>query len=208
MIDKFEIIKHKNMDAALNRWRISAMTALLLCVFMLLKVQGYACDCTDPTFTEKYMGADFVARVTIKKVFMNKGENMFYKSDILIHDLYKGEWTKSIETEGSSDGKKRSSCDISFPENTELLVYARQITKREYRFDSCSGYVILSAKDGDAHQRELDMLNLLRKQKLNYTNKIWFGKKNGFQAELERFKGVQLTRNFAMYELTMSKIWL
>ncbi len=193
------------MNTALSRWKICGMTALLFCAFMLRSVQSCACDCLSPKFTEKYMGADFVARVLIRKVYMNKGENMFYKSDIVIHDLYKGTPIKSIEIEGSSDGRKRSSCDISLPENTELLVYAREITKRKYRFDSCSGYVILNAENSAANQRELDMLNLLRKRKINYTNKIWFGKRNGFQAELERFKGVQLNRDFAMYEMTMSK---
>jgi len=180
----------------------------LLLLFLVYAGNTLACSCLSPKFAEKYIQSDFVAVAKIIKVYQNEGEEEIYKADILIRDLFKGENLKSIYIQGRSDGQKGSSCSIFIPENTELIVYAIQKSNNKFAFDSCSGYLILNRKwkySEKQEKRELGMLNMLRAKNINYTNKIWFGKKMGFSEELKRFKGIQLNKSYAVYELTFGE---
>jgi hypothetical protein len=65
----------------------------------------------------KYLQSAFVALVTISETFPNHGAALHYKSNIVIHELFKGKSVRSILVEGSSDGKRRT-CDIFFKKGT------------------------------------------------------------------------------------------
>ena len=176
----------------------------LLLLFLLLSCNAtLACRCSPRKFAEKYTQSDFVAIVKIVKVYENEGSEMFYKSDIIISALYKGNSTSSIYAYGSSDGKTRSSCDIFFPEGTELIIYANKKSGTDYIFSSCSGYVNLTTKY-NSKKREIDMLDSLKNLHINFTSKIWIDKKMGFSEELEQFKGIELNKTYGLYEITFS----
>ena len=180
------------------------LNKILLLIFVLYAGNTLACSCIPPKFVEKYIQSDFVAVAKIIKVYQNEGEEELYKADILIRDLFKGQNLNSIYIEGRSDGKKGSSCNLVIPVNTELIIYARKNGNNQFSFGSCSGYLILNRQwkhSEEQEKRELGMLNMLRSKNINYTNKIWFGKKMGFSGELERFKGVQLNKSYAVFEL-------
>ena len=180
---------------------------LFILFLALYAGETFACTCMPRKFAEKYVQSDFVAVAKIIKVYQNEGEEELYKADILIRDLFKGENLKSIYIEGRSDGKKGSSCSIFIPENTELIIYAIKNGNNQFSFDSCSGYLILKQEGKNrknTEKRELDMLHVLQARHINYTNKIVFAKKMGFSEELKQYKGIQLSKSYAIFELTFS----
>src|SRR5690606_18539685 len=107
----------------------------LILIGLFFSFQGNACVCSHYKFMEKYVRSDFVARVTIVKNFPNQDSSLHYKSNIAIKQLFKGNDVKSILIEGSSDGKRRTSCDIYFEEGTEMLVYAYLNGSGQYTFN-------------------------------------------------------------------------
>jgi len=178
---------------------------LLLLFFVFYSVNSFACSCMPPNFTEKFMRSDFVAVAKIVRVYPNEGDKELYKADIVVLDLFKGENLTSIYIAGRSDGKKGSSCSIFIPENTEMIIYASETDDEKFSFNFCSGYLILNQKSKyweDKQKQELEMLQVLKAKHINYTNKIWFGKKMGFSEELKRFSGIQLNKSYAIFELT------
>jgi hypothetical protein len=183
------------------------MTQIFVKIILLLHAitlagQAIACVCSHTTFTEKYMWSDFVARAKITKTYVNEGSKMYYKSDIVIQDLYKGDPATFVLVEGSSDGKKRTSCDIFIPENTELLIYARKNDQGQYIFNSCSGYLILDHSRPATQDREIAMLDLLKAKNINFTDKTSYWAH--FADALKGFTSVNLDKNFGIYEVTFA----
>lgn len=178
------------------------MKYLILLIALALAFDGNACDCSEPKFMEKYIQSDFVARVTVTQTFPNQGSAPHYKSNINIHQLFKGDPVKSLSIYGSSDGKRRSSCDVFFEIGTEMLVYARKADGGRYIFDSCSGYVILTSPRRNNQDRELEMLNFLKQRNIITTSKIRFGADLG--ERLAVFRGETLRKRFAIFEITFN----
>jgi hypothetical protein len=147
----------------------------------------------------KYLQSDFVALVTISETFPNHGAALHYKSNIVIHELFKGKSVRSILVEGSSDGKRRT-CDIFFKKGTKMLVYAQETNKGQYIFNFCSGYVVLSNAETSGEKRELEMLNFLKHNGIKTNDKSWFGVDLG--KKLDAFQGETLTKSFAIFEIT------
>lgn len=152
---------------------------------------------------EKYVRSDFVARIVIAKNFPNEGSSLFYKSNITIKQLFKGKPVRSILIEGSSDGKRRTSCDISFREGTEMLVYAWLDSTGRYVFGSCSGYRVLNRPGASGEARELAMLDFLDRNNIRTTDKTRFGA--DFGDKLTNLRGIDATRSFAIYEVTFAR---
>lgn len=183
------------------------MKFILSAFIFFLSANSFACVCIPPKFTEKYTGSDFVARAKIITVYKNESEDELYKADILIYDLYKGPSIKSIYIEGRSDGKRGSSCSIFIPENTELIIYARNFDNGKFAFGSCSGYVYLNQNKRmlRSETREIEMLNILKMRKIDYPAEIIYHPKSwSFSNQLSKFKGLDLNKNFALYELTFA----
>lgn len=178
------------------------MKYIILLIALALAFDGNACDCSEPKFMEKYIQSDFVARVTVTQTFPNQGSAPHYKSNIVIHQLFKGDPVKSLSIYGSSDGKRRSSCDVFFEKGTEMLVYARKADGGRYIFDSCSGYVILTSPRRNNQDRELEMLDFLKQRNIITTSKIRFGADLG--ERLAVFRGETLRKRFAIFEITFN----
>jgi hypothetical protein len=151
---------------------------------------------------EKYVHSDFVARVRIVKNYSNQGASLTYKSTVAIKQLFKGKMVKSILIEGSSDGKRRTSCDIYFKEGTEMLVYARLDGSGKYIFNSCSGYRVITHSDRSAEKRELEMLDFLDRNNIRTTDKTQYGA--NLDDNLKNLRGIDATKSFAIYEVTFA----
>jgi hypothetical protein len=174
--------------------------SLLLFVFLLTIQEGFACLCSHLTLADKYIEADFVARIRILKSHPNQGEDELYKSDIEVLELFKGNFTKSLLMEGSSDGKKRSSCDLIFKENSEELVYARKNRKGVYQVYQCSDPVEKKSENLKNFERELAALRMLKEKNIAYTHRSRY--KTPTYPLLEKFKGISTDKNFAIFEIT------
>lgn len=178
------------------------MKYFLFLIGLAVSLKGTCCSCSEPKFMEKYIQSDFVARVTITETFPNQGSALHYQSSIVIHQLFKGNLANAISIMGSSDGKRRTSCDIFFEKGTEMLVYAQKSDDGRYIFDSCSGYVVLSKLRRGDEKRELEMLNFLQQRGIVTTNRTWYGV--ALAEKLKAFQGEMLTRSFAIFEITFT----
>ncbi len=174
----------------------------LILIGLFCSFQGYACVCSHYKFMEKYIRSDFVARVTIVKNFPNRDSSFFYKANIVIKQLFKGDSVKSILIEGSSDGKKRTSCDIYFKEGTEMLVYAQLNGSGQYTFNSCSGYCVLTNGNLRGELRELEMLDFLDKNNIKTTDKTFYGA--NLHDKLNTLRDIKVSKTFAIYEITFA----
>lgn len=180
------------------------MKNILTAFFLLQSSISFACGCIPQKFTEKYTDSDFIAKAKIIKVYKNESEEEIYKADILIYNLYKGHTIKSIYIEGRSDGKRGSSCAIFIPENTELIIYAKNFTNGSYTIGPCTGFVYLNQDKRTlrAETREIAMLNILKARKVKYSGDIiFYTDVRNFSNQLSKFNGIALNKNFALYEL-------
>ncbi|MCF0075484.1 hypothetical protein LZD49_33710 [Dyadobacter sp. CY261] len=175
---------------------------VLLLIGITFSLSTNACVCSHYKFMDKYVRSDFVARVSIVKNFPNQGAALHYRSEIKIEHLFKGKNVKSILVEGSSDGKKRTSCDIFFKEGTKLLVYARLDSIGQYIFDMCSGYRVLSNPADNGEIREVEMLNFLDRHNIRTTDKTFYSA--DLHDKLQPVKGINTIPNFAIYEITFA----
>ena len=183
------------------------MKLVLGTLFTFLTLKTLACVCMPPKFTEKYTASDFVAKARIIKVYKNESDEELYKADILIHALYKGVSIKSIYVEGRSDGKRGSSCAIFIPENTELIIYAKN-SDGNFTTGSCSGLVYLNQDKRTlrAEIREMEMLNILKKRSIKYTGNInYYPETGSFSKQTSTFNGIHLNKSFALYELIFAE---
>ena len=191
----------------------------ILQIFIILFSSGiFACDCDPPSITEKYSRSDFVARARIIKNYKNESEIELYRADIVITELYKGDSLKSIYVRGVvGDGVYvvvGSSCAISIPEDTELIIYAGKSRDGKYTVGMCSGlmYLDYSARyrkktlkneyELKKQKREIDILNTFKEKGIHYTSKINYREKITLHKNLEQFKGIELEKTYGIYEIT------
>lgn len=158
-------------------------------------------------FTEKFSIADFVAEIKITKVYENDGEEELYKSDIQILNLYKGDRLNSIYIAGRSDKRMGSSCSIFIPEGTELIAYGYKNKEGKTTIGMCSGLSYTKNhhyRNADKIQKEKEMLSVLRNENIELSNRIHFDTNGMLNAELEKFKGIELDKEFAIFKIDFS----
>jgi hypothetical protein len=178
------------------------MKNILQIIIFLFSIGVFACDCDEPKITEKYIESEFVANVTILKIYPNQKNEQGYKADIKINELFKGERLKSIYIDGRSDNGIGSSCDIYIPVNTRLVAYARKNKDENFEIGMCSGLLYLNKTNQKRQKRELEILKTLKENKVNRTDKITYLEKSKLRKNLEQFKGIKLEKNFGIYEIT------
>jgi len=192
------------------------MKNILQILIFLFSIGVLACDCDPPTITKKYIQSDFVANITITKVYPNKKGEYVYKADIKVNELYKGEIMKSIYVAGVSDGGFGTSCSIFIPENTKLIAYSQKGINGNFTIGMCSGLMYLdysnmyrkktrkTKKQLARQQRELNILSVFKENNIDFTEKITYREKATLSKKLEQFKGVDLENKFGIYEITFS----
>ena len=126
------------------------MKVIQILIFFI-SVGAFACDCDEPGITEKYQRSDFIANVTILKIYPNTETESGYRSDVRINELYKGEQLKSIYVYGRSDGGLGTSCDIFIPTGTKLIVYASKNDDGNFGTGMCSGNLYLDNKNKNSY---------------------------------------------------------
>ncbi len=178
------------------------MKKILQITIFLFSIGVFSCDCNPPKITEKYIQSDFVANVTIIKIYPNQKNEQGYRADIKINELYKGDQLKSIYVYGRSDNRIGTSCDIYIPENTNLIVYASKNKDGNYGIGMCSGLLYLNKTNQKQQKRELDILKTFKSKNINFTDKINYREKAKLHKELEQFKGIELEKNYGIYEIT------
>jgi len=180
------------------------MKKILQITIFLFSIGVFACDCDPPKITEKYTQSDFVANVTIIKNYPNQKNEQGYRADIKINELYKGDRLKSIYVYGRSDNGIGTSCDIYIPENTELIAYAQKNKDGNFGIGMCSGLLYLNNKNIKRQKRELDILKTFKSKKINFTDRLSYREKATLHKELEQFKGIELDKNYGIYEITFA----
>ncbi len=179
----------------------------LFLLFILFSITStFACVCDPPPITEKYMHSDFVAKIKVVRNYKSEGEEELYKADVIIKELYKGESLKSIYIEGRNTDSELdigSSCAIFIEEGTELIAYGRKDKKGRVTIGMCSGLLYLTGQYKEDGTREIMFLRILKNANINYTNDISIRPKGGF-LELKEFSGIELKKDFAIYEITFS----
>ena len=153
------------------------------------------------------MYADFVAKIRISKVYSNEGDEEIYKSDIEILEKFKGKNLSSVYVNGRSDNKIGSSCAIFIPENTELIAYAYQDKNGRYRMGMCSGLVYYNNRpyiNTNKIANEEAILSTLKKHPVEISKHIRLDTDGQIYHSLKQFKGLNLSRDFALFKLTFT----
>ncbi|MEC5167529.1 hypothetical protein RCH18_003291 [Flavobacterium sp. PL11] len=180
------------------------MKKILQITIFLFSIGVFACDCDEPKITEKFIESEFVANITILKIYPNQKNEQGYKADIKINELYKGEQLKSIYVYGRSDNGIGSSCDIYIPTNTKLVAYARKNKDGNFGIGMCSGLLYLNKSNQKRQKRELEILKAFKENNINSTEKITYREKSKLREDLKQFKGIELDKNFGIYEITFA----
>ncbi|WP_298515820.1 hypothetical protein [uncultured Kordia sp.] len=191
------------------------MKKIVLFLSVFFTVYATACSCDPIGITEKYIQSDFVANVTIVKIYPNEKGKELYKADIKINTLYKGASLKSIYVAGNNGGMG-SSCSIFIPENTKLIAYAGKTKDGKYVIGMCSGLMYLdysgayrkktrkTAKGMKSQRRELAILKLFKEKNITRTDRVLYQGKSTLFKDLDQFKGMHLKKTAAFFELTFS----
>lgn len=180
------------------------MKKILQITILLFSIGVSACTCDPPKITEKYTQSDFVANVTIIKIYPNQKNEHGYRADIKINELYKGQRLKSIYVYGRSDNGIGTSCDIYIPENTNLIAYASINRDGNYGIGMCSGLLYLNKTNQKRQKRELDILKTFKSKTIKFTDKISYREKAKLHEKLEKFKGIELDKSYGIYEITFA----
>jgi len=176
------------------------MKKILQIFIILISPFAFACDCDEPKITEKYIQSEFVADVTILKIYPNQRNEDGYRADIKINELFKGERLKSIYVYGRSDNGFGTSCDIYIPVNTKLIAYARQNKNGNFGIGMCSGLLYLN-EHNERQKREFEILRTFTKNSIKFTDKISYREKSKLHQDLKEFKGIELDKSFGIYEI-------
>jgi hypothetical protein len=178
------------------------MKKILQITIFLFSIGIFACDCDEPKITEKYIESEFVANVTILKIYPNQKNEQGYKADIKINELFKGERLKSIYIYGRSDNGIGNSCDIYIPTNTNLVAYSRKNKDGNFGIGMCSGLLYLNKNNKKRQKRELEILRTFKSKNIKFTSQINYQEKSKLHKNLEQFKGIELNKSYGIYEIT------
>ncbi|WP_282088249.1 hypothetical protein [Aquimarina algiphila] len=176
------------------------MKSILFSLAILSVTPTFACDCITLSLTAKYIRSEFVADITITKVYKNlRGEGK-YKADIKINELFKGEHIESIWIYGRSDNEMwLSSCDIFIPEKTRLIMYSRKSKNGSFGIGMCSGFTFYKNKK---HNKEYEILKDLKSKNISLTNNQAYIEMGNLSEELDQFDGIDLDKKYGIYEIT------
>ncbi|SFJ23699.1 hypothetical protein [Olleya namhaensis] len=184
------------------------MKKILYIIMLLLSVKSFACKCSTQNIENNYIQSDFVAKIKILKKYLNIENNDYYKVDIQILDLYKGNSVKSIFIYGNYLNRQDSACWIFTQINEDLVIYATK-TNQNYQLEMCSNILRVNRKTNSnttnkRHQKEIKILENLKLNKVEFTNHIRFTSEDFHPMRRENY-GIKLKREFAIFELTFNE---
>ena len=109
-----------------------------LILLLLVAHKSFSCSCAVNTINQRFMIADFVAKVKVKKSLKEwrfENESNAYNVEFEIEELYKGEKLSSVYVRSFSD----ASCGLVITENSEWIIFAYQNSNNLFSTDLCSG---------------------------------------------------------------------
>lgn len=175
---------------------------ITIILFFTYSINLFGCTCNEPPFQYKFITSDFVADVEITKIYLNKKGENWYKADIKVNELFKGENIKSIYIHGKSDGTVGSSCYLFIPKGKRLIVYSSINENGNHGITSCSGSTFADKKNNDKYNLELKVLRVLKAKKIDYTNEpasILFPSNS-----IDDFLGIKMKSKFAIYDVAIT----
>jgi hypothetical protein len=174
----------------------------------LLSSPIFACTCMSQLLLDNFAHSDFVAKVRVNKVVIDK-QNLYTGTlDITVLDLFKGVAEKQLKVEGIE-----TSCNVDVQENTTWLIFASRTKTGELSFGLCSDPVQI---DGKSYMQEkypdtqekirkeaefkMGILAYLRDHKIDVedTNKSIYT----FNSKLRGLRGFELKeKQYALYKI-------
>ncbi|WP_339755684.1 hypothetical protein [Algoriphagus aquimarinus] len=178
------------------------MKYIIIFILLVLSNQALACGCSFSNPSDRFVSADFVGRIRIVKVYPNEADNKPYKADVEIIEHFKGDKIKSIYIAGRSDGSLGSSCDVFYPEGSDLLVFARNDSGGRISFGMCS-FPIVFENNLEQNLRDLEIVRVLSKYDSTLTAKYEPIISSSFSEFLESKKGIKLKEQYALFEVVL-----
>ncbi len=155
-----------------------------------------------PSISESYVAADFVARFKILKVYPNQGEEAYFKADIEILEQFKGSKIESIYIGGRSDGKLGTSCDVFYPEGSDLLVAIRAKPDGRIVIGMCTYTINFKNKRKD-NLLELETIMFMDKHYHDLTIPYRSIISSNFHEFLFSKSGIEPKEKFAVFEVLL-----
>lgn len=116
---------------------------------LFISIFGFACKCHYQSFGENFANNNFVAEIEILNVY-NVGsstdeDDRFYKADIKILKLYKGEAISSILIRGKIEKAYRSACEVVVSKGDRFLIYLD--AEENFGMSACTPKINLDSKN-------------------------------------------------------------
>lgn len=171
------------------------MKKSILFIFLWSSSMVLACKCHIQSFGENFAQNDFVAEIEILKKydvdFKTAEEDRFYKADIKILKLYKGQPITSIFVKGKIGKTFGPACEIELHPGERFLVYLN--SEGELGMSSCTPRKLLTDPKIDLERQAIQFLIA---EDLKDTNIFYFS--GDF---FENYKNLIPKNQFAVYQL-------
>lgn len=177
---------------------------LFICTIFYNKSNACLCEIMD-NVTSKYQQSDFVAEVKIIKNYKNKPDSSeYYKADIEIVKLYKGQKIKQLLVLGTNGGTRYNSCGTFIAEGKTRLIFGRFDGKKTITTYLCDSYLdpnsIAFKKEGNSEK-----LSLLKKHAEHYTINTRWGRTTYLQAYSVVSTTTDSTKCFSLIKIVVDK---
>lgn len=86
-----------------------------------------------------------------------------------------------------------------------MIIYARKDKDGKYRIGMCSGLLYINKSNPKIQKRELEILKMFKSKNIVFTDKINYREKSDIHAGLKQFKGIELDKEYGIYEITFGE---
>lgn len=174
------------------------MGRFLILIGILISSSIFACKCDYRSFGENFANNDFVAEIEIVKVynvdFKTDEDERFYRADIKILKLYKGQPIQSILVRGKVGEIYGPACEVDVKEGEKFLIYINP--DENFGMSSCTPKINL---DNENINTERKAIEFLVSHNITNTNSFYFSD-NYFKT----FKNLSPRNDFAVYKLKVN----
>ncbi len=171
------------------------MGRFLILIGILVSTSIFACKCNYRSFGENFANNDFVAEIEIVKVynvdFKTDEDDRFYKADIKILKLYKGQPIQSVLVRGKVGEIYGAACEIGLKQGEKFLVYLNP--NENFGMSSCTPKINL---ENENINKERNAIEFLINHKITNTNSFYFS-----GDYFKKFKNLSPKNDFAVYKL-------
>jgi len=175
---------------------------LILALQFLFTINCFACSCISQKFDSHFSNSDFVGEVKILKNYKSVDDEEYYRVDVLVRNIYKGNNVKSIYVNGYNESVWESSCDMLIPVGTRVIIFAKANENDQLQISMCSKLIYLGDEVNEATDRIVKVLETLKLKKILYKSIINKNFSSSFRKFLREQSNLKLKRDFAIYEVS------